>query len=57
MLLCMTSEALFTQGLGLVSPWSVVSSEFKDGELHLRVAFEKGAKFEGNPVHDTVEKS
>lgn len=53
----MTSEALFGLALGLSSPWKVVSSDIVDGRLEIRIDFEKGARFENQPVHDTVERS
>lgn len=31
--------------------------EFREGEVHVSVDFERGARFDGNPVHDTVEKT
>lgn len=42
--------------LGLSRPWLVVSSLITDGELHIRIDFETGAKFDGCPVHDTLER-
>src|SRR5512142_2164813 len=53
----MTPEELFGMALGLSRPWKVESSEIADGELRIRIGFEKGAKFGGLPVHDTVERS
>lgn len=53
----MTSEELFAMGLGLTSPWIVTSSLIEEGELHIKIDFEKGAKFDGLPVHDSVERS
>lgn len=44
-------------GLGLVFPWKVVDLEFLDGEVHVHVDFERGSRFEGLSVHDTVEKT
>jgi transposase len=48
---------LFSLGLGLVSPWKIVVLEFVDGTVYVRVDFERGSKFDGLPVHDTVERS
>ena len=31
--------------------------EFRDGEVHVSVDFERGARFEGCSVHDTVERT
>lgn len=42
--------------LGLSRPWFVVSSLITEGELHIRIDFETGAKFDGRPVHDTLER-
>jgi transposase len=61
----MTIEHLFTQALGLGSPWNVVSSNFDPvgKSLELCIDFERGARFadpEGGemcPVHDTVQRS
>lgn len=47
---------LFALGLGLTSPWKIVDFEFLDGEVHIYIDFERGAKFDGLPVHDTSEK-
>lgn len=44
-------------GLGLSRPWIVSSSRIEEGELHIDIDFEKGAKFDGCSVHDTVERS
>jgi len=44
-------------GLGLSLPWIVTSSSIEEGELHIHIDFEKGAKFDGCSVHDTVERS
>jgi transposase len=52
-----TSEELFAMGLGLSRPWIVTSSSIENGELHIAIDFEKGARFEGRPVHDTVERT
>lgn len=53
----MTPEELFGMALGLSRPWKVESSVIEGGELRIRIGFEKGAKFEGLPVHDTVDRS
>lgn len=61
----MSIEHLFTQALGLGSPWNVVSSDFDPvgKSLVLGIDFERGARFadpetgELCPVHDTVERS
>lgn len=53
----MTSEELFAMGLGLSHPWIVTSSLIEEGELHIRIDFEKGAKFGGRAVHDCVERA
>jgi hypothetical protein len=47
----------FALGLGLVSPWKVVDIEFIEGTVYVHIDFERGAKFEDLPVHDTVERS
>jgi transposase len=52
-----TSEELFAIGLGLSRPWMVTTSAIEGGELHIAIDFEKGARFDGRPVHDTVERS
>jgi transposase len=52
-----TSEELFAMGLGLHKPWFVVSSRIENGELHINVDFESGARFAGRRVHDTVERA
>jgi len=62
----MNSEALFEMALGLGNPWRIESVEFREGgevgnELHIRLDFERGAKFPDNAsvpcgVHDTVER-
>ena len=44
-------------GLGLSRPWTVTSSRIEEGELHIDIDFEKGAKFDGCSVHDTVDRS
>jgi transposase len=51
-----TPEELFGMALGLSRPWFVVSSLITEGELHIRIDFETGAKFDGRPVHDTLER-
>jgi transposase len=48
---------LFALGLGIVTPWNVVDLDFREGEVHVSVDFEKGARFGGLPVHDTVERT
>lgn len=61
----MAVEHLFTQALGLVSPWKVVSCDFDPvaKSLELVIDFERGARFadpetgEPCPVHDTVQRS
>jgi len=61
----MNVELLFTQALGLVSPWNVVSCDFDPiaKSLELVIDFERGARFadpdtgELCPVHDTVQRS
>jgi transposase len=58
-------DNLFTQALGLASPWKVVSTNFdpKAKSLELVLDFERGARFtdpetdELCPVHDTVQRS
>lgn len=57
MLPCMDSVKLFELGLGLASPWKFVNLEFRDGEVHIEVDFERGGKFDGLPVHDTARRS
>lgn len=63
----MNSEFLFSQALGLQSPWKVEEINFSNdnssekNELHLQISFELGARFtdESNtlcPVHDTVDR-
>lgn len=62
----MNSEALFSIALGLQSPWEVrgvdfLSNERGSNELHLKIGFTKGAKFDDEtgtpcPVHDTVAR-
>lgn len=61
----MAVEQLFTQALGLASPWKVVSCDFDPvaKSLELVIDFERGARFpdpetgEPCPVHDTVRRS
>lgn len=61
----MAVEHLFTQALGLSSPWKVVSADFdpEAKSLELVIDFEPGSRFpdpesgEDCPVHDTVERS
>ena len=61
----MAVEHLFTQALGLGSPWKVVSCDFDPAakSLELVIDFERGARFEDPesgescPVHDTVQRS
>lgn len=61
----MAIENLFTQALGLSSPWKVVSTDFDPvaKSLKLGIDFERGARFadpetgELCPVHDTVQRS
>jgi len=61
----MTVEHLFTQALGLVSPWNVVSCDLDPvaKSLVLVIDFERGARFADPasgvlcPVHDTVQRS
>jgi hypothetical protein len=48
---------LFRLGLGLESPWKIVDLEFVRGEVHIRIDFERGSKFDGLEVHDTVTKT
>jgi hypothetical protein len=58
----MAVDHLFTQALGLASPWKVVSCDFDPAakSLELVIDFERGARFpdpqseEPSPVHDTV---
>ena len=52
-----TSEELFAMGLGLADPWIVTSSSMEEGELHIKVDFVRGARFDGRAVHDSVERS
>jgi transposase len=61
----MAIEHLFTQALGLTSPWKVVSTDFDPvaKSLELGIDFERGARFADPetgvlcPVHDTVQRS
>lgn len=61
----MAVEHLFTQALGLVSPWKVVTCDFDPvaKTLDLVIDFERGARFPDSetgelcPVHDTVRRS
>ena len=61
----MAIEQLFTQALGLVSPWKVVSCNFdpQAKSLELGIDFERGSRFrdpdsgEDCPVHDTVQRT
>lgn len=65
----MTPEHLFTQALGLTSPWKVVSADFDPvaKSLELVIDFEPGSRFpnpdpqsksaELCPVHDTVQRT
>ncbi|MFP6896697.1 MAG: ISL3 family transposase [Roseibacillus sp.] len=60
----MAVEDLFTQALGLSSPWHVVCCDFDPAakSLKLVIDFERGARFadpetgEPCPVHDTVQR-
>jgi len=63
----MNSEFLFSQALGLQSPWKVEEINFSNdnileqNELHLQIGFELGARFADEsgvlcPVHDTVDR-
>lgn len=61
----MSVENLFTQALGLGSPWQVISSDFDPltKSLELVIDFERGTRFadpdsgELCPVHDTVQRT
>jgi transposase len=61
----MSVEHLFTQALGLASPWKVVSCDLDPAAkvLELVIDFKRGARFkdpgtgEACPVHDTVQRS
>ena len=57
MLLSVNAEQLFATALGLSSPWIVADSQLIEGELHLNIDFAVGARFDGKPVHDTVQRS
>jgi transposase len=65
MILPMAVEHLFTQALGLASPWKVVTCDFDPvaKTLELVIDFERGARFidpetgGACPVHDTVQRS
>ena len=58
-------EHLFTQALGLTSPWKVVSADSNPEakSLELVIDFEPGSRFadpqsgEPCPVHDTIERT
>lgn len=62
----MNTESLFSIALGLDTPREVKGVEFKSSErnaqeLHLKIGFSKGAKFEDDSgkacsVHDTVHR-
>jgi len=60
----MSIEHLFTQALGLISPWKVVTTNFdpEAKSLELVIDFERGARFPDPdsgqlcPVHDTVQR-
>jgi len=61
----MAVEHLFTQALGLTTPWNVISCDFDPAakSLELDIDFQRGARFpdpetgELCPVHDTVQRS
>ncbi len=54
----MTSEELFAmEFLGLSDPWIVTGSSIEDGELHIKVDFNRGSRFDGLAVHDSVDRS
>jgi hypothetical protein len=61
----MAVEHLFTQALGLASPWKVITRDFDPvaKTLELVIDFERGARFadpetgEACPVQDTVQRS
>ncbi len=44
-------------GLGLSDPWIVTGSSIEDGELHIKVDFNRGSRFDGLAVHDSVDRS
>ena len=52
----MREEELFALGLGLTAPWKIVNVGLVGGELHIKVDFERGARFGGLEVHDTVTR-
>ena len=63
----MNSEILFSQALGLQSPWKVEDIRFSndnitaESELHIYLGFESGEKFVDESgalcsVHDTVDR-
>ena len=63
----MNSEILFSQALGLQSPWKVEDIRFSndnisaESELHIYLGFESGKQFVDEsgvlcPVHDTVDR-
>ncbi|MGH9426098.1 MAG: ISL3 family transposase, partial [Terriglobia bacterium] len=47
---------MFARGLGISCPWKIVNFEFVDGEVHIHVDFERGARFDGHSVHDTCDR-
>ena len=53
----MRESELFAVGLGIVSPWKIVKLELLEGEVHVHVDFERGARFDDRPVHDTVDRT
>lgn len=53
----MGETELFTVGLGIVTPWKIVDLELREGAVHVHVDFERGARFDGAPVHDTIERT
>ena len=62
----LNSTQLFEMALGVKSPWKITNLEFSAGfpgkELHVKIDFEKGAKFKDEngemcSVHDTKEKT
>lgn len=52
----MQPSELFALGFGLTPPWKIVDIEFIDGEVHIKVDFERGSKFDGLDVHNTTER-
>ena len=52
----MQPSELFALGLGLTPPWKIDDIEFIEGEVQIKVDFERGAKFDGLSVHDTSER-